>query len=75
MLIYADTSGLFDFFMVVKLSQGGDYGRFTLGLLLRSKSYPQEAICGSFISQKSLFLLNKGRRLLTALVESSMSSA
>lgn len=56
-LVYASLSGLFIFFIVVKLLQEGIYHRFTLGLLPGSKSCPEEGIYGSFISQKFLLLV------------------
>lgn len=59
-LVYASLSGLFIFFIVIKLPQEGICHRFTLGLLPGSKSCPKEGIYGSFISQKFLLLVREG---------------
>ena len=35
MAVHAGTSSLTEFIVVIKLLQRGDYGKFTLGILLR----------------------------------------
>lgn len=60
--------------MAIKLERG-----FMVGLLWspsREQKLPQEGIYGSLVSQKFLLLVRKGklRRLLSATVESQMSS-